>query len=257
MIEIFWAELKRQWIQQRRFAIDSIAGIVGLAIIFYGLFLTTQYLAGPTTQFGTRLDSIVVGYVLWTLVSFIIGDIAGGLQQEASTGTLEQIFLSPFPVAQIFLLRELARLTVTLTQMVAILVLLMVLTGRMLTFSPALILPLISVIVGAFGLALTVGSLSLLIKEVRQILSLLPFVLFVTILVPVETWGMPARLVGWLLPMTPGAGILRDLMARNQGLDWGLLAIAFLNGGLYFAIGWLLFQQAERVAKHRGRLGGY
>jgi ABC-2 type transport system permease protein len=257
MIEIFWVELKRQWIEQRRFLINSLAGILGLAIVFYGLFLTTQYLAGPTTQFGNRLDSVVVGYILWALVSFIIGDIAGGLQQEASTGTLEQIFLSPFPATHIFLMRELARLTVTLTQMLAILILIMVLTGRALSFSPALILPLITVILGALGLAFAVGSISLIVKEVRQILGLLPFGLFVALLVPVETWEMPARLAGWLLPMTPGAGVLREVMARNQALDWSQLAIAFLNGGIYFAIGWVLFQQAERIAKQRGRLGGY
>ena len=61
MIEIFWAELRRQWIQQRRFAIDSIAGILGIAVAFYGFFLTTQYAAGPATQFGDRLDAIA-GY---------------------------------------------------------------------------------------------------------------------------------------------------------------------------------------------------
>lgn len=257
MIEIFLSELRRQWIQQRRFAIDSIAGILAMVIVFYGLFLTTQYLAGPSTQFGRRLDAIVVGYVLWTLVSFIIGDIAGGLQQEASTGTLEQIFLSPFPATQIFLLRALARLTVTLAQMIVILILLMVVTGRVLSFSPALVLPLITVILGAFGLALTVGALSLLVKEVRQILGLLPFGLFVALLVPVESWEMPARFFGWLLPMTPGAGVLRELMARNQTIDWGQLVIAVLNGGIYFAIGLFLFQQAERIAKQQGRLGGY
>lgn len=257
MIEIFLAELRRQWIQQRRFAIDSIAGILGIAVAFYGFFLTTQYAAGPAAQFGDRLDAIVVGYTLWSLVTFIIADIAGGLQQEAFTGTLEQIFLSPFSPAQIFLARAVARLTITLTQIFGILLILMAVTGRMLSFSPMLLFPLITVILGAFGIALIMGSLSLLIKQVQQILGFLPFGLFLAMLVPVETWEMPARLVGWLLPMTPGAGILRDLMARNQELNWGTLAIALLNGGIYFAIGLALFKQAERIAKQRGRLGGY
>ncbi|MDX2229131.1 MAG: ABC transporter permease [Leptolyngbyaceae cyanobacterium bins.349] len=257
MIQLFLAELRRQWIQQRRFALDSLAGIFGIAVAFYGLFLTTQYVAGPASQFGDRLDSIVVGYVLWSLVTFIVADIAGGLEQEAFTGTLEQIFLSPFSPAQILLTRAVARLSVTLVQIFGILLILMIVTGRFLSFSPGLLLPLITVILGAFGIALAMGSLSLLIKQVRQILGFLPFGLFLTMLVPVETWAMPMRLVGWLLPMTPGAGILRELMARNQSLDWGQLAIAFLNGGIYFAIGFVLFQQAERIAKQRGRLGGY
>jgi ABC-2 type transport system permease protein len=133
----------------------------------------------------------------------------------------------------------------------------MAITGRWLTFSPVILLPLISVILGAFGIALALGSLSLLIKQVQQVLGFLPFGLFLAMLVPVETWSVPARYLGWLLPMTSGAGVLRELMARNQALDWGQLAIAFHNGGLYFAIGFALFKQAERIAKQRGRLGGY
>ncbi|EKQ70238.1 ABC-type polysaccharide/polyol phosphate export system, permease component [Leptolyngbyaceae cyanobacterium JSC-12] len=257
MIPIFFAELKRQWIQQRRYALDSIAGILGIAVAFYGFFLTTKYAAGSAAQFGDRLDSIVVGYALWSLVTFIIADIAGGLQQEAFTGTLEQIFLSPFSPAKIFLTRALARLTVILVQILGILLILMTITGRFLSFTPTLLLPLVTVILGAFGIALAMGGLSLLIKQVQQILGFLPFGLFLAMLVPVETWEMPARLFGWLLPMTPGAGVLRELMARNQALNWGELAIAFLNGGIYFAIGLMLFKQAEHIAKLRGRLGGY
>ena len=257
MLELFFAELRRQWIQQRRFAIDSIAGILGIAVAFYGFFLTTKYAAGPAAQFGDRLDSIVVGYALWSLVTFIIADIAGGLQQEAFTGTLEQIFLSPLNPGKIFVVRALARLSWQLLQILVILLILMLVTGRFLRFSPLLLLPLTTVILGAFGIALAMGSLSLLIKQVQQILGFLPFGLFLVMLVPVETWDFPARFLGWLLPMTPGAGVLRELMARNQPLDWVQLAIAFLNGGVYFAIGLVLFKQAERIAKQRGRLGGY
>lgn len=257
MIEIFLAELRRQWIQQRRFATDAIAGIFGIAIAFYGLFLTTQYVAGPTTQFGDRLDAIVVGYVLWSLVTFIIADIAGGLQQEAFTGTLEQLFLSPFSASQIFLARAFARLTVNLVQIFGILLAIMVFTGRYLSFSPLLVLPLVTVILGAFGIALTMGSISLILKQVQQLLGILPFGLFLAMLVPFETWDAPARYLGWLLPMTPGAGVLRELMARQQGLDWGQFAAALINGVVYFAIGLSLFHQAERIAKLRGKLGGY
>jgi ABC-2 type transport system permease protein len=257
MMQLFWAELRRQWTQQRRFATDAIAGIVGIAIAFYGLFLTTKYVAGPAPQFGDRLDSIVVGYVLWSLVTFLIADIAGGLQQEAFTGTLEQLFLSPFTASQIFLTRALARLTVTLTQICAILLLIMTLTGRYLSFPPLLLLPLVTVILAAFGIALTIGALSLLLKQVQQLLGILPFGLFLAMLVPIETWNPPARYLGWLLPMTPGAGVLRELMARQQGLNWGQFAIAVVNGGVYFAIGLYLFHRAEHIAKRRGRLAGY
>lgn len=42
---------------------------------------------------------------------YILGDIAGGLQIEAQTGTLEQLFLSRFGAIKVFLMRSLAKLT--------------------------------------------------------------------------------------------------------------------------------------------------
>jgi len=55
--------------------------------------------------------------------------------------------------------------------------------------------------------------------------------------------------------MTPGVGLLRELMARGQALDPAQFALT-LNG-MYFALGLLIFRQAEREAKRRGILSGY
>lgn len=188
MLRLFWAEFKRQWIQLRRYATEAIAGIVGITIAFYGLFLTTRYVAGPNVQFGERLDAIVVGYVLWSLATFIISDIAGGLQQEAFTGTLEQVFLSPFGAPQVFLIRAFADLALQLVQNLGILIILILLTGSQLAFPPLLLLPMVTVLLGAYGLAMAVGSLALLLKRVQQLLGFLPFGLFFVLLVPTESW---------------------------------------------------------------------
>src|ERR687885_908718 len=114
MVELFLAEFRRSWIQFIRYPFEAIGGIVITTCIFYGLFLSARYIAGPSLQFGNRLDAIVVGYTLWTLVLFIMTDLAGGLQYEAQTGTLEQLFLSPFGAPTIFLMRALASLALRL-----------------------------------------------------------------------------------------------------------------------------------------------
>jgi hypothetical protein len=53
---------------------------------------------------------IIVGYVLWTLVLFIMSNVSGTLQREAQTGTLEQLFISPYSASQVFLARAVADL---------------------------------------------------------------------------------------------------------------------------------------------------
>jgi ABC-2 type transport system permease protein len=208
-------------------------------------------------QFGDRLDAIVVGYTLWSLVLFIMTDIAGGLQYEAQTGTLEQLFLSPFGAPMVFVMRAFASLVLRLAVILSILLIIMALTGSRLAFPPTLLLPLLTVLLGAYGLAFMMGSLALLLKRVQQLLGIFQFALLFLMATPTETWAGSLQVVRWLLPMTAGAGLLRDLMARGEALNLAQFSLALLNGIGYFTVGLLIFRLAEREAKRRGMLGGY
>ncbi len=257
MLELFLTELKRIWTEFIRYPVDAIAGVIITTTIFYGLFLSARYIAGPSLQFGDRLDAIVVGYVLWTLVVFIVSDIAFGLQIEAQTGTLEQVFLSPFGTLKVFLARAIASLTLRLVMISGVLLITIVLTGRHLHFPPSLFLPLITVLLAAYGLAFIMGALALLFKRIQQLLGLVQFALLFLLTVPTETWRGPLKGLRLVLPMTLGAGGLRDLMARNQSLDFSEFALALLNGVGYFVLGLLVFRWAQGKAKRQGILGGY
>lgn len=256
MFELFLAELRRGWIQFTRYSIDAISGVIITTTVFYGLFLSVRYVAGPI-QFGDRLDAIIISYVLWSLSLFIMGDIAGGLQSEAQTGTLEQLFLSPFGAPRVFVTRAIANLTLQLTLILSILLIIIALTGSRLSFPPILILPLATVLLSAYGLAFAMGSLALLLKRVQQLLGIFQFALLFLLTVPTETWSGSIQILGLLLPMAPGAGLLRDLMARGAGLDLLRFTLALLNGLIYFSLGLFLFRWAEREAKRGGKLGGY
>ena len=237
MFELFLAEFRRSWIQFTRYSTEAIGGVLITTSVFYGLFLSARYMAGPSLQFGDRLDAIVVGYVLWTLVLFIMGDIAGGLQNEAQTGTLEQLFLSPFGAPRVFLVRALAGLTLQLTLNLSILLIITALTGSHLSFPPTLLLPFSTVLLGAYGLAFAMGSLALLLKRIQQLLGIFQFALLFLLTVPTETWVGPLRVFGLLLPMAPGAGLLRDVMARGQMLNPVQFTLALLNGLAYLTLG--------------------
>jgi ABC-2 type transport system permease protein len=256
-LELFGAELRRAWIQFKRYPAEAIGGVFIITSIFYGLFLSTQYIAGPGLKLGDRLDSIIVGYILWTMVTFILFDIAGNLQSEAQTGTLEQLFLSAYNTPRVFFTRAVANLMVQFLIIGIILLIIMTLTGRWLTFPIALILPLMSIVFAGYGLSFIVGSFTLLFKRIQQVLVIVQFSLLFLLTAPTEEWTGTARWIGYMLPMAPGAGLLRDLMARQMPLDWSRLAIAFLNGGVYFTIGVCIFKWSERQTKLRGNLSGY
>ncbi|MBV9386001.1 MAG: ABC transporter permease [Chroococcidiopsidaceae cyanobacterium CP_BM_ER_R8_30] len=257
MIELFFAELRRGWIQFIRYPFEAVSVIVFTTTIFYGLFLSARYIAGPSLQFGNRLDSIVVGYTLWSLVLFIINEIALGLQFEAQTGTLEQVFLSPFGAPLVFVMRTLASLTRQLVLILGILLIIMTLTGSHLQFPPTLLFPLLAVLLGTYGMAFMIGALTLLLKRIQQLIVIFQFSLLFLMATPTEMWAGWRQLLRWLLPMTGGAGLLRDLMAWGEALDLSQLSFALLNGIGYFILGLLIFRFAEREAKRRGLLSGY
>ncbi|MGB3652341.1 MAG: ABC transporter permease [Rivularia sp. (in: cyanobacteria)] len=256
MLELFFAELRCSWLQLRRYPIESIAQIIITSVIFYGLFLGAGYIAG-SIQLGDRLDSIIVGYLLWVLVNFVMANISGKLQYESQTGTLEQLFLSRYSAVKVFLMRGLADLSLEIVKTLIILVIITLLTGSRLSFPPILVLPFICVLLGAYGFAFIIGSIALLLKRVQQLLSLLLFPLLFLLTIPTETWTGTPKFLSYLIPMTPGAGLLRDLMARGESINLITLVIAFINGIVYFSIGLFMFRVAEKEAKRRGILSGY
>ncbi len=257
MIDLLIGEFKRTWVQTLRYPTEAIGGVVILTTVFYGIFLSTQYMAGPASTFGERLDAVVVGYVIWTLVLYIVNDIATNLQLEAQTGTLEQVFLSPFGAPRVFLARAIASLTLRLLLILVVLTIIIAMTGSQLAFPALLLLPLATLLLSAYGLAFFIGSFALVFKKVQQLLGLFQFVLLFLLAAPTEDWSGSARLIANLLPILPSTGLLRDLMARGEALDWGGWAIALANGIIYFTLGTLVFRWAEKQAKRQGTLGGY
>jgi ABC-2 type transport system permease protein len=250
-------EFKRSLLMLRRYPMEMVGQLIVITMIFYGLFLGARYIAGPTAQFGDRLDALVVGYVLWTLALFAIGDLSWGLMNEAREGTLEQVFLSPFGPERVYLARNVAGLLVTLALNLSILALIMLLTGVRLDFSWLALAPLLTMILGAYGVGFMLGALALLFKRIQAFLNLFQFVLMFLIMTPFEQLAGGLRLAGYLLPMTTGAGQLRALLARGEAFDPGVFGLGLTGGLVYLAAGLWVFGRAVRTAKERGLLSGY
>lgn len=257
MFSFFLAELNRSWTVFWRYPLRAVSGMIMTLLLFLALLAGVQYVAGPARQFGDRLETIIVGYVLWNTLVFAMGEIAVGLQSEGKIGTLEQLFLSPLSGTTLFLLRALARQTVVLTLNVAILGLLLLITRTNLHFPLTLIFPLVTALAACYGLGYILGSLALVFKRVQPLIQLNQFGLIALVMVPFESWhAVPVNPL-YLLPLVPSAAIFRDLMARGQPLDAVALTAALVNGVVYLTLGMLVFRWAERQTKQRGLLGTY
>ena len=254
---LFMGELRRSWVLFRRYPLQAISGIGMTLFLFLGLVFGARYMAGPMARFGDRLGSLVVGYILWNVLIFAMGEIAMGLQGEAQIGTLEQLFLSPRSMVTVFLVRALANQVLILGISALALVIILVTTGVRLDFPPVLVLPLLSALTGVYGLGFVLGSLVLVFKRIGPVLSFAQFGLALLIMPPFESGGRHAFDAFDLLPLVPSAVLLRDLMARSLPLDLPSFVLAVANGIAYLALGVLTFHWAQKRAMEQGLLGSY
>ncbi len=262
LLELFLAELRRTWIQFIRYPSEAIVGIFIIVITFYFLFAGASYIAGPDAGLSgasgsERLEVLVVGYIISILVISVLSTTSNSLEQEASTGTLEQIFLSPFRSLTVFIMRAFASLSLRLVIVGISLTAILLITGTQLRFPLALVMPLGTLLMSAYGMAFAVAGLVLVVKRVSQVLGAVQFGLFLLLGSPVETMEGWGRAIAFCAPMVPSAGLLRDLMARELPLNWELYGIALANALFYLGLGFLLFARSERIAKQRGLLSGY
>lgn len=255
MIELFRAELRRTWTLYVRYPMDYVSGLLIMLVTFYVIVMGARYISGPALAFGERLDSVILGYWLWNIAIISFSYTATAINQDAAVGTLEQIFLSPFGPVRVFLVRSFASIGLNMLTSAIMLGLLLLLTGRRLSFPPMLVLPLVSLLVTTYGIGLLVSGLTLLAKQLNQFLAILQFLFLPLVLVPFETWEGPTRLVGLLFPVAPSAAILRGLMARAESPSMLAIGIAAANAAAYFVIGVWLFRIADRQARTRGLLG--
>lgn len=254
VLEIFLAETRRSWLLFKRYPLQTVVGMFMTTLLFIALIFGARYVAGPTSQFGTRLDEIIVGYVLWNILVFAMGEISIGLKGESQMGTLEQLFLSSLGASWILLIRALANQALILGLNLGVLALILLVTGNQLAFPPALLLPLATVLIGVYGLGYILGSLSLMFKRIDSLMGLSQFALMALVIVPFENWQTAAVNA---LPLVPSAIMLRDLMARGLALDPTLLGWCAINGFVYFLLGLMVFKWFEKQTKERGLLGTY
>lgn len=257
MLDLVLAELRRSLRIYVRYPMELVGGMISMSISFYALFMGARYMAGPMNQFGDRLDGVVLGYWLWTIVLFALHTTASDLQGEAVAGTLEQVYLSPFGPLRVFMARAGVTLLINLTITSVMLSVMLFLTGRRLTLRPSLLPPLLTVLLCGYGFGLGLAGLALIYKRVGQIMSMSQFGLLFLVMLPIEAFGGSVRTLGMLLPITPGAMLLRDVMVRNGAFDWKDLMVATAGGAVYFGLGVGLFKVADRIARRKGVLGHY
>lgn len=253
---VFKTLFKRHLIELRRYYFDTISGIVTLFALFVIIFYGARALIGGRAGYGASLSGLVVGYMVWMLAIFAYSDMGFGLVQEAQTGTLEQVSMSPVGLTRVMVLNFAAGIAYQLLTLFVLLFLMMAVSGRWLHLDMVSIVPLLLLTVaGIQGIGFVVGGLALVFKRIQSSLQVLQFAFVALIAAPLTRFP-------WFkfLPLSWGNRLLGDVMIHKVSIfSMSAADLGFLlaNSAAWLGLGVLAFRYFEKAARRRALLGHY
>lgn len=247
---------KRSFIMFRRYAFDTLSGIITIYLFFLLIFYGARALLGGQQGYGDTLSGIVVGFFIWILAIFTYSELSFDLVREATEGTLEQLSMSPMGLTRVLVARFVAGLGLQLALLATLLVLMMASTGRWLHLDVVSLVPLVVLtMTGVLGVGFVMGGLAIVFKRIQSSLQILQFLFPVLLVAPLERF--PAVKY---LPLSWGNRLISSVMVDGTSIfsiapsDLGFLV---LNSAVWMAIGVIVFRRFERIARQRGLLAHY
>ncbi len=252
----FWAIVRRQLIELKRYPFNTISGLATLYIIFLLIFLGAKFIGTAGTRFfGESLEGLVVGFMVWTFAIAAYSDLSWALIREAQLGTLEQLYMCPFGFRFVSLAWIAGSFLTSLLFVSVLLALMMATTGKVLHLNLGSLLPLLLLtLASVYGVGFATGGLALVFKRIQAFFQILQFVFVGLVALPANTWWAKA------LPLSLGTKLIARVMIdgiRLRDLPASELLVLLANGAFYFLLGFLALWGCERIARQRGLLGHY
>ncbi len=255
LLHLLTANVRKVSIEMLRYLPNTISLIISFYAVFLAMFFGIKIVGDPN-QVETNVQFLIVSNAFWFLAIMAMQGIGWEVTDEATRGTLEQLYMSPIAAWKILLARMIGTITVNLVIITLMLVLVMAtaqqwLNFDLMTIGPILLLTLVSMI----GVGFMIAGLAIIFKQIQAFLQIVQFIFLGLIVVPLSV-------APWLefAPFVKGVNLVRQVMMSGLSLsqiamlDWLSL---LLNAAVYFVLGVLIFKRCENVAMQRGLLGQY
>lgn len=243
----------KQYLLLKRYLFNTLSEILMMYVFFAVIFFGGNAVAPEFIS--DSLSGIIVAFFLLTMASVAYSDLSWDIIHEAQWGTLEQLYMSAQGFGRVVVVKTVVNVLFSFVFGAAVLVLMMVTTGRYLSLDVVTVVPLVLLsLASAVGVGFVLGGLAVVYKRVESTFQIVQFAFVGFVVAPVDPWVLK------LLPLTLGSHLLRLAMGEGQGLaelpvvDLGLLVVKAI---LYLVVGYLAFRFAERTARKRGVMGHY
>lgn len=161
-LNLFKANLRKEYLELRRYLPNTLAMIITFYVIFLGMFAGIQLIGDPSSQ-DVNTQYVIVNYIFWFLAMMVVNNIGWEITNEAMRGTLEQLCMSPMGMWRIMVTRLFSSTIVNIFMIVALLYLSMLTTGQSLNIDLVALIPILALsLVSMFGLGFIIAGMSII-----------------------------------------------------------------------------------------------
>lgn len=254
-------EIRRELIIMKRYWMNQFS----FAVTVYLFFLIIVFMGGAMSGGAVSAEAkagTLVGMLMWQLSLGCMSVLGWSFFNEAATGTLEHLYLSPLGVTGVFLARSVANFISTAMVMVVSGAMAMLTTGVRIDLPPLeliVILPL--AVAGTYGFGFMLAALTLTFKRTQQLMNLTQFffLFFTGSVIPLENMHWSLKAFGQTLPVTAGLEALRAVTINGAHLGdvTGLLMQMVATSAVWLVAGLVVYTVADRRARLKGSIGQY
>ena len=231
-------------------------------LLYYAIFFGVGFFMTGGELDEQVIISLWIGYFLWYFAVKAISGVAYGISGEASTGTLEQIYMS-LATWVLFTSRVLSTLLVSVVQIAVITVVIALNIGVQIPLGIEFLVVLCVTMIGLLGVGLMVGGATLVMKNTTALSGTISNVLLFLngTIMPVDRFPPWLESVSLLFPTTQGIVVLRRIGIEGESLTsiWSEGSLIYLVGhsAVLLVIGWTVFRYSEHVARRKAILAHY
>ncbi len=257
---VWFTAFRASWRQAYKLAVsymfNLVSSIITMCVVFLLMFYGVKAVGAGALSLGDTLGGLFTGYIAWMIAIIGYQDLAYNVTNEAQTGTLEQLYITPVGYKCLAFFTQTFNAILNLSVVLTVTAIMMLFTGQRLNLDILSLLPVfIAIYVQACGLGFALAGLALIFKRIQSVFQIVTFGV-------VGLFAVPWDVFPWAkyLPFTMGQHVMKKVMMENVRLaavpfcDLGVLAVATV---LYLAVGLGLFTLAENKAKSSGLLGQY
>ena len=256
---VVWNEIRKHFVLSFSYRLNIVATSVTAGFTF----AAAMFLVGRGSFAHDSVSSSFIGYVVWFYAFVTVTQMGRNVAEEAQTGTLEQMFLSPVPPVLLLVGRAIGAMLMATIFAAPFAIALPLILEIELPLHWEVIPAAAITMAGLLGFGFALSGITLVVKRTAGIATLAQnALLFLSgALIPISQF--PGWLQGFskLLPITLGIELIRDLgledVALSQAWSSGSLPWLVAHSSVYLVIGIVIFRVGERTARRQGSLGAY